>query len=169
MEHLHRGTRSPPDGLGSTLRVCLAKVQPQFASVFSSMAIRIIFAAAPVRISKSLALPAKSTEPSETALDHPRFRKDSPSVFDLSGNVQDQSACLVDEFHGCPALTCIAGKRLDDPFAWMQAGTAPSITRLKMLFDQCPFGVRQVTRVSHGLSSKKKYLTLIDIFLADRL
>jgi hypothetical protein len=36
------------------VRVCLAKVQPQFASVFSSVAIRIIFSAVPVRISKSL-------------------------------------------------------------------------------------------------------------------
>jgi hypothetical protein len=27
--------------------------------------------------------------------------------------VQDESECLVDEFHGCPALTRIAGKRLD--------------------------------------------------------
>jgi hypothetical protein len=27
--------------------------------------------------------------------------------------VQDQSECLVDEFHGCPALTRVAGKRLD--------------------------------------------------------
>jgi hypothetical protein len=39
---------------------------------------------------------------------------------------------------------------------------------LKIVFDQRPFGVRQVTRVSHSLSSKKKYLTLIDIFLSDR-
>jgi hypothetical protein len=53
---------------------------------------------------------------------------------------------------------------IDDPFARMQAGTAPSITGLKIVFDQCPFGVRQVTRVSHSLSSKKKYLTLMDIF-----
>jgi hypothetical protein len=57
---------------------------------------------------------------------------------------------------------------IDDPFARMQAGTAPSITGLKIVFDQRPFGVRQVTRVSHSLSSKKKYLTLIDIFLSDR-
>jgi hypothetical protein len=77
------------------------------------MAIRIIFAAAPVRISKSLAQPAKSTEPSETALIHPAFRKDNPSVFDFGGNVQDESECLVDKFHGCPAITRIAGKRLD--------------------------------------------------------
>ena len=41
--------------------------------------------------------PAKSTEPSETALNHPRFRKDSLYVFDFGGNVQDESACLVDE------------------------------------------------------------------------
>ncbi|ESQ11797.1 MAG: hypothetical protein N838_17450 [Thiohalocapsa sp. PB-PSB1] len=50
----------------------------------------------------------------------------------------------------------------------MQAGTATSITGLNMLIDQCLFGVRQVTRVSHGLSSKKKYLTLMNIFLPDR-
>jgi hypothetical protein len=60
------------------VRVCLAKFQPQFASVFLSMAIRIIFSAVPVRISKFLAQPAKSAEPSETAFNHPRFRKDSP-------------------------------------------------------------------------------------------
>jgi hypothetical protein len=60
-----------------------------------------------------LAQPAKSTEPSESALNHPTFRKDSPSVFDFGGNVQDESECLVDKFHGCPAITRIAGKRLD--------------------------------------------------------
>jgi hypothetical protein len=27
--------------------------------------------------------------------------------------VQDESECLVDKFHGCPAITRIAGKRLD--------------------------------------------------------
>jgi hypothetical protein len=43
----------------------------------------------------------------------PTFRKDSPSVFDFGGNVQDESECLVDKFHGCPAITRIAGKRLD--------------------------------------------------------
>ncbi|HCS93046.1 MAG TPA: hypothetical protein DIW77_24190 [Chromatiaceae bacterium] len=75
------------------------------------MAIRILFSAVPVRISKSLAQPAKSTEPSETALIHPRFRQDSPSVFDFGGNVQDESDCLVDEFHGCPAITLTAVPR----------------------------------------------------------
>lgn len=37
-----------------SFRVCLAKVQTQFASVFLSIAMRIIFSAVPVRISKSL-------------------------------------------------------------------------------------------------------------------
>jgi hypothetical protein len=82
------------------------------------MAIRIIFSAVPVRISKSLALPAKSTEPSETVLDHPRFRKDSPSVFDFDGNVQDESECLVDEFHGCPGITRLSFL-LSFPVKWV--------------------------------------------------